>query len=177
MDLIKKLATHPAKPVESFDQIEKDAIEMCAMLDAGIKKGDKYANGAALHHAQVSADPFNFFVIAHEYSHLFGGGQIRRIVINPKITDQKDYVPFEEGCLSFLDRPFIKTRRFNRILLAYQYVNREHELKTPWPKEVAFSGFPAFMIQHEVDHGQGLHIHDGRFAEYNSRIELNKEKV
>lgn len=176
MELIKKLATTPARPVESFDQIKADAFEMIDMLDKGIKKGDRFAHGVALHHAQVSEHPFNFFVVADDYKKLFGGGQIRRIVINPKITDQKYHVPFEEGCLSFLERPYLKTRRFEEIAFVYQYVNGSDEIKNPFPLRMHLTGFPAFMVQHECDHGQGLNIHDGRFDEYNPRVELDKAK-
>lgn len=176
MQLIKKLGTIPAKTVTDFEEIRGDAFAMLDMLDNGIPKGEGYASGAALHHAQVSSTPYNFFVVAKQYKDLFGGGRLHRIVINPKITEQKDYVPFTEGCLSFLDREHIKTKRFDVVSLAYQHTNTDGELKNPWPREAHLSGFNAFLVQHECDHAAGNNIYDGRFDEYNPRVELSKEK-
>lgn len=176
MELVKKLSTVPAKKVESFDQIADDAYAMLRMLDTGIPKGKGYANGVALHHAQVSETPFNFFVVADEFKSIFGGGRQRRIVINPKIVDQKDFVPYSEGCLSFLDRAYVNTKRFDRITLIYQYANLSGDIKNPYPLKLNLHGFEAFMVQHECDHAKGENIYDGRFDEYNERVELDKAK-
>lgn len=176
MELVKKLGTTPAKKVESFDQIADDAFAMIDLIDKGIEDGERTASAAALHHAQVSQNPFNFFVVADQYKNSFGGGRLRRIVINPRITDQQDYVPFEEGCLSFLHRDSLKTKRFARIRLECQYANSDGELRYHNQKSIYLTGFPAFLVQHECDHGLGKNIHDGRFDEYNPRVSLDKTK-
>lgn len=174
MQMLKKLEPIVARRVESFDQIKDDAFAMIDLLDNGIEKSDgMFASAAALHHAQLSATPFNFFVVADGYKDVFGGGRIKRIVINPKITHQADYVPFSEGCLSFLDHAHINTKRFYQVNLDYQYANLAGELKRHFGSAY-LTGFPAFLVQHECDHGQGLNIYDGRFDEYNPRVELDK---
>lgn len=176
MQLIKKLGTIPAKTVTDFEEIREDAFAMLDALDKGFERDGKYTTGAALHHAQVSETPYNFFVVADQYKGLFGGGRLRRIIINPHITDQKEYVPFTEGCLSFFNRDHISTKRFNEIRLEAQHVNQKGDIRNFYPRQMYLTGFPAFLVQHECDHAAGNNIYDGRFDEYNPRVELSKEQ-
>lgn len=157
--------------VVNYRDIVGDIPRMMDMLDRGISYNGKYAHGVAVHHAQIANPAFDFFVVDRLLQQFFND---RRVIINPKIVDQKYLIPFEEGCLSFLDREYVKTRRFEEITIEfYRVVMADGSLR----KEVAYlKGFPAFMVQHEIDHGQGKHIHDGQFAEYNTRTELNKDK-
>lgn len=153
-----RLPKSVAKQVEHFDQIKEEAYQMLDLIDHGMQ-----GRGAiALHHAQVNAAPFNFFVINKGGR---GDFKDRRIIINPKITDQKDLVPFEEGCLSY-PKSFIKTRRFEHIKVEYNYPKGDGSLGLVQPPDRAFDGFAAFVFQHEFDHGQGKNIHN-EFAEYN----------
>lgn len=148
-------------PVESFDQIKEDVEVMLKMVDAGIIKEGKTVDAWALHHSQISDTPFNFFVINKGLRDAFNG---RRVIVNPKITDQQDLVPFEEECVSLhTDKPF-RTRRFENIKVEYQYPKGDGTLK--FPHKDFLIGFPAFVFQHEFDHGRGRNIRD-EFAEYN----------
>ena len=72
-------------------------------------------------------------------------------LINPEVTlikGPKDYK--QEGCLS---RPGVHTKkmRYKKIRVTYQ-----DELGAPW--EERYTGFTARIIQHEVDHLNGIYI-------------------
>lgn len=72
------------------------------------------------------------------------------VMLNPKIIKtSKTYYISEEGCLSH--QGIQKTKRFEQIKIAYQDVNFNHKIKS-------FSGFSAQIIQHEIDHCNGIII-------------------
>ena len=56
----------------------------------------------------------------------------------------------EEGCLSLLGGPR-KTKRFQKIKVKYQNLELQTRLKT-------FTGWTAQIIQHEIDHCNGILI-------------------
>lgn len=75
----------------------------------------------------------------------------RTVLINPKITQySKEKVEREEGCLSF-DKPKIRgiVKRSRRVIVS---TLTEKGLK----KEIKARGFMARVIQHEVDHLNGI---------------------
>lgn len=76
-------------------------------------------------------------------------GLIDMVMVNPRIT--KKYLPFdtEEGCLS-LDgvRP---TKRYKKIEVEFEDVNFIKQRKY-------FEGWTAQIIQHEIDHCNGIII-------------------
>ena len=71
-------------------------------------------------------------------------------MLNPVILKGADLYETEEGCLSLLGGPR-KTRRFQKIKVRYQNTAMQVRLKT-------FSGWTAQIIQHEVDHCNGVLI-------------------
>ena len=71
-------------------------------------------------------------------------------MLNPEIIKAEDVYEAEEGCLSLLGGPR-KTRRFRKIKVRYQTTQFQTRLKT-------FTGWTAQIIQHEVDHLQGILI-------------------
>lgn len=72
------------------------------------------------------------------------------VMLNPKIIKtSKTYYIIEEGCLSHQGTQ--KTKRFEQIKVAYQDINFNHKIKS-------FSGFSAQIIQHEIDHCNGIII-------------------
>ena len=76
-------------------------------------------------------------------------GMIPVVMINPVITQKKDAYETKEGCLSLEGER--KTKRYKRITVEYQDVNfRKVKQK--------YSGFVAQIIQHEVDHCDGIII-------------------
>ena len=72
------------------------------------------------------------------------------IMFNPEIVKTTDSYETEEGCLSLLGGPR-KTKRYKKIKVRYQTVDFKVRLKT-------FEGFSAQIIQHEVDHCNGVLI-------------------
>ena len=71
-------------------------------------------------------------------------------MLNPVILKAQGEYETEEGCLSLLGGPR-KTRRFRKIKVQYQNLQLQTRIKT-------FTGWPAQIIQHEVDHCNGVLI-------------------
>jgi len=72
------------------------------------------------------------------------------LMLNPVILKASEEYETEEGCLSLLGGPR-KTRRFRKIKVQYQNERMQTRIKT-------FTGWTAQIIQHEVDHCQGILI-------------------
>ena len=72
------------------------------------------------------------------------------VMLNPEIL--KAWEPYEtqEGCLSLLGGPR-PCRRYQRIKVRYQNTDLQTRIKT-------FTGWTAQIIQHEVDHCNGVLI-------------------
>ena len=72
------------------------------------------------------------------------------VMLNPEIIKQSGEYETEESCLSLLGGPR-KTRRYRKIKVRYQTEDFQIRLKT-------FEGWTAQIIQHEVDHCNGVLI-------------------
>jgi len=72
------------------------------------------------------------------------------LMLNPKIIKQAEAYVTEESCLSPLGGPR-KTQRFRKIKVEYQTPELQTRLKT-------FTGWTAQIIQHEIDHCNGILI-------------------
>ena len=72
------------------------------------------------------------------------------VMINPEIIRHSGEYETEEGCLSLLGGPR-KTRRYKKIKVRYQTVDFQTRLKS-------FEGWTAQIIQHEIDHCNGILI-------------------
>jgi len=72
------------------------------------------------------------------------------VMLNPEIVKQSGEYDTEESCLSLLGGPR-KTKRYQKIKVRYQTLNFETRLKT-------FTGWTAQIIQHEIDHCNGILI-------------------
>ena len=72
------------------------------------------------------------------------------VMLNPEIIAKSGEYETEEGCLSLLGGPR-KTKRFQKIKVRYQNTALQTRLKT-------FTGWTAQIIQHEIDHCQGILI-------------------
>ena len=72
------------------------------------------------------------------------------VMLNPEIIAQSAPYEAQESCLSLLGGPR-KAVRFDKIKARYQNENMQTRLKT-------FTGFTAQIIQHEVDHCNGVLI-------------------
>lgn len=71
-------------------------------------------------------------------------------MLNPEIIKAEGEYETEEGCLSLLGGPR-KCKRFRKIKVKYQNLELQTRLKT-------FTGWTAQIIQHEVDHCNGILI-------------------
>ena len=72
------------------------------------------------------------------------------LMLNPEIVKAGEEYETEEGCLSLLGGPR-KTKRYRKIKVKYQTEKFETRLKS-------FSGWTAQIIQHEIDHCNGILI-------------------
>lgn len=71
------------------------------------------------------------------------------VMFNPEIVKKSGAYEAEEGCLSLTGTR--KTRRWQSIKLQYQNEKMQIRLKT-------FTGWTAQIIQHEIDHCNGIII-------------------
>lgn len=71
------------------------------------------------------------------------------VMLNPEIISCKEPYEAEEGCLSLTG--VRKTKRFKSIKVRYQNEQMQVRLKT-------YSGWTAQIIQHEIDHCNGILI-------------------
>ena len=71
------------------------------------------------------------------------------VMFNPQIVKQSGGYEAEEGCLSLTGTR--KTRRWQSIKVQYQNEKFQTRLKT-------FTGLTAQIIQHEIDHCEGIII-------------------
>lgn len=72
------------------------------------------------------------------------------VMYNPEIIKKSDQYDAEEGCLSLLGGPR-KCKRYKTIKVQYQNEQFQQRIKT-------FIGWTAQIIQHEVDHCNGILI-------------------
>ena len=72
------------------------------------------------------------------------------VMLNPEILKASGAYETEEGCLSLLGGPR-KTKRYQKIKVQYQTTELQTRIKT-------FEGWTAQIIQHEIDHCNGVLI-------------------
>ena len=71
-------------------------------------------------------------------------------MLNPEILKASDPYETRESCLSLLGGPR-PAKRYQKIKVRYQNLQLQWRIKT-------FTGFTAQIIQHEVDHCNGILI-------------------
>ena len=79
-----------------------------------------------------------------------GRTPVYAVMLNPEIIKKDDAYDTEEGCLSLLGGPR-KCKRYKNIKVHYKTVTIQTRLKT-------YTGWTAQIIQHEVDHCNGILI-------------------
>ena len=72
------------------------------------------------------------------------------VMLNPEIIAKSGIYETEEGCLSLLGSPR-KCKRYSTIKVKYQTLGMKTHIKN-------FTGWTAQIIQHEVDHCNGILI-------------------
>ena len=80
----------------------------------------------------------------------FDNGGTYTVMFNPEIIKKSEPYDAEEGCLSLLGGPR-KCKRYRTVKVRWQTANFQTRIKT-------FTGFTAQIIQHEVDHCDGVLI-------------------
>ena len=80
----------------------------------------------------------------------FTDGKEYVTMFNPEIIKKTEPFETEEGCLSLIGGPR-KCKRYKKIKIKYQTEKFEIRLKT-------YTGFTAQIIQHEIDHCNGVLI-------------------
>ena len=80
----------------------------------------------------------------------FDNGGSYMVMLNPEIMKASGEYDTEESCLSLLGGPR-KTKRYQKIKVRYQTTEMQTRLKT-------FAGWTAQIIQHEIDHCNGVLI-------------------
>ena len=80
---------------------------------------------------------------------VFCNGPMQMVMVNPQITAKSGEYETEEGCLSLAG--VRKTKRYRKITVSYQDQAFHSRMGT-------FEGFTAQIIQHEVDHCDGILI-------------------
>ena len=81
---------------------------------------------------------------------VFDNAGVPTLMFNPQIVKMSGEYETEEGCLSLLGGPR-KTKRYQKIKVQYQTEQFQTRLKT-------FEGWTAQIIQHEIDHCNGILI-------------------
>lgn len=76
-------------------------------------------------------------------------GDLPGVMLNPVITKREGPYETEEGCLSLAGQR--KTTRYEKITVQWQ--DRQMQ-----PRQGTFEGYTAQIIQHEVDHCNGILI-------------------
>ena len=81
---------------------------------------------------------------------VFQDGKTYMTMLNPVIVKAEGEYEAEEGCLSLLGGPR-KTKRYQKIKVRWQNEQLQTRIKT-------FTGWTAQIIQHEIDHCNGILI-------------------
>lgn len=80
-----------------------------------------------------------------------------RCFINPSIVNHsKDYFMHQESCMSF-PKKSNKVKRYNSITIEHQVKARNDVTGNMFETET-FEGFDSCVIQHEINHLNGIHI-------------------
>ena len=77
---------------------------------------------------------------------VFYNNSVATVMFNPKIIKSSGKYKVEEGCLSLEGRRM--TSRFETIQVKYKDMDFKTQVRS-------YSGFPAEIIQHEIDHCMG----------------------
>ena len=80
---------------------------------------------------------------------VMNAGLMDVVMFNPVIEKKEQPYETEEGCLSLSGTR--KTRRYRKITVSYEDMSFRKHTQT-------FTGFPAQILQHEIDHCNGIVI-------------------
>lgn len=154
-----KVLNTKTKPVKKFDGKIQKLIE--DMEETLISQTDPEGVGLAATQVGLSISLFIMKPSKTAPSRAFVNPQIKEVVSEGEEKAGKKDKSSLEGCLS-IDRIWSPIRRPQKVLLAYQ--DQEGNNKEEW-----FEGFDAVIVQHEVDHLEGI-LFTQRALEQNKKI-------
>ncbi|MCX7956165.1 MAG: peptide deformylase [Patescibacteria group bacterium] len=160
------ILSSPTKPVIDFDKkLEKIIEEMKITLEA---QTDPPGVGLAANQVGINLSLFIIKPTKKSKIEIFANPKIIKTIFQKNYSSKK--IPEKknlrlEGCLS-IPKIWGPIKRAQKILLEYQDIKGKKQIK--W-----FSGFKAVIIQHEVDHLNGI-LFTQRSIEQNQK--LYKEK-
>lgn len=154
-----KVLTTPTKPVKKIDaKIQKLLIDMEETL---VSQTDPEGVGLAATQVGYSISLFIIKPSKKAKTRAFINPIIKEVIANTQKTVEKKDKSSLEGCLS-IDRIWSPIRRPQKVLLSFQDAQGNNQ-------EEWFEGFDAVIVQHEVDHLQGI-LFTQRAIEQNKRI-------
>jgi peptide deformylase len=156
-----------------LDPIEQEDFKEVFCLAVQSQQWLRNKNAYAIASNQIDI-PHRFFVVKNSKSL----GLPTDIFFNPTYVPKTDNIKeCQEGCLSYSGVPF-KVTRWEEVELFY-YDPRLKERKS-----ILLKGLPAQIVQHEVDHNDGItdvyteaHPKKGKSTNNNKADETKKEKV
>jgi peptide deformylase len=154
-----KVLTTPTKPIKKIDAKIKKLLE--DMEETLVSQTDPEGVGLAATQVGYSISLFIMKSSKKAKTRVFINPQIKKVVANTQQVAEKKDKSSLEGCLS-IDRIWSPIRRPQKILLSFQ--NVEGDIQEEW-----FEGFDAVIVQHEVDHLEGI-LFTQRAIEQNKRI-------
>jgi peptide deformylase len=164
-----------ANPISHFEAIKGDVLGMIQIMR---EMNDEGRSVLALHHAQVSQKPFDFFVLNMEKilsmdpnvkmfhspvvcnARIVGTDVPRAVLDAHGVTDYKGQPkqPMEEGCASFPHRTFKRVDRYFWITVEFEYPDAKDSTKFH-KQRLDLPSIYAQIFQHEIDHGKGKNIY------------------
>ena len=163
-----KVLSSPTKPVEYIDERIKKLIRN--METVLIAQDDPPGVGLAANQVGIDLSIFIIRPTPKSKTKVFINPKIIKTIIHRPVsvkTTTKRKKPLRlEGCLS-IPRIWGPVKRANKVLLEYQ--NLTGVIVKSW-----FSGFEATIIQHEIDHLNGI-VFTQRSLEQNASIYRENE--
>ena len=140
------------KHIKNFDQCDviiyyNDALIISKkLLNTCLLGNNKDCIGLA--HNQIKGNK-NIFVAKID-------NKWRSFINSEIISTSKDYIMHTESCMSFTNK-FNTVKRYNSVTIKHQIKSRNDLNGDAFITE-EFTGFDACIIQHEIDHLNGIHI-------------------
>lgn len=140
--MIEKGRNNPIlrKKTQTIKKIDENILDLAKQMIETMKKAD----GIGLAANQVGENK-RMFVLSKDLLD-------KQIFINPKVKLSKKTNTIEEGCLSLPNIEILVKRSITLKIKALDENNKEFKLKV--------KGIPARVIQHEMDHLNGILIVD-----------------
>lgn len=126
---------------DNLHRVKQDAKEMIRLC---FKRHGRHGKAFAIAHPQVSAKPLTFFVT-----------QTGNVYINPTVIARDGAVALRsEGCMSFPQKGDNTVTRHYRVTVRYQTLDFDDLY------EDTFEDVRGQIMQHEIDHLNGITVYD-----------------